>query len=125
MHIEQYKSNSRAYLRLVSGKRMKDSLGRPIIGKRIVLSLGALAKHDDGRPDYLKRLRESFAEGRPLIKELEPYVDQAPVRKWTVTYERGDAMFAWMMRGSFAAPLLCSCAGELKFALARIGPYLI
>ena len=91
MHIEQYKSNSRAYLRLVSGKRMRDSLGRPIIGKRIVLSLGALAKHDDGRPDYLKRLRESFAEGRPLIKELEPYVDQAPVRKWTVTYERGDA----------------------------------
>ena len=63
MHIEQYKSNSRAYLRLVSGKRMKDSLGRPIIGKRIVLSLGALAKHDDGKPDYLRRLRESFAEG--------------------------------------------------------------
>ena len=91
MHIEQYKSNSRAYLRLVSGKRMKDSLGRPIIGKRIVLSLGALAKHDDGRPDYLKRLRESFSEGRPLIKELEPYVDQAPVRRWTVTFERGDA----------------------------------
>ena len=91
MHIEQYKSNSRAYLRLVSGKRMKDSLGRPIIGKRVVLSLGALAKHDDGKPDFLKRLRESFAEGRPLIKELEPYVDQAPVRKWTVTFERGDA----------------------------------
>ena len=91
MHIEQYKSNSRAYLRLVSGKRMKDSLGRPIIGKRIVLSLGALAKHDDGKPDYLRRLRESFAEGRPLIKELEPYVGQAPVRRWTVTFERGDA----------------------------------
>ena len=90
MHIEQYRSNSRVYLRLVSGKRMKDSLGRPIIGKRIVLSLGALAKHDDGKPDYLRRLRESFAEGRPLIKELEPYVDQAPVRKWTVTFERGD-----------------------------------
>ena len=90
MHIEQYRSNSRAYLRLVSGKRMKDSLGRPIIGKRIVLSLGALAKHDDGKPDYLRRLRESFAEGRPLIKELEPYVDQAPVRRWTITFERGD-----------------------------------
>ena len=91
MHIEQYKSNSRAYLRLVSGKRMKDSHGRPVIGKRIVLSLGALAKHDDGKPDYLRRLRESFSEGRPLIKELEPYVGQAPVRKWTVTFERGDA----------------------------------
>ena len=91
MHVEQYWSNSRAYLRLVSGKRMKDSQGRAIIGKRVVLSLGALAKHDDGKPDYLKRLRESFSEGKPLIKELEPYVDQAPVRKWTVTFERGDA----------------------------------
>ena len=91
MHVEQYWSNSRAYLRLVSGKRMKDSQGRAIIGKRVVLSLGALAKHDDGKPDYLKRLRESFSEGNPLIKELEPYVDQAPVRKWTVTFERGDA----------------------------------
>ena len=91
MHVEQYWSNSRAYLRLVSGKRMKDSQGRAIIGKRVVLSLGALAKHDDGKPDSLKRLRESFSEGKPLIKELEPYVDQAPVRKWTVTFERGDA----------------------------------
>ena len=91
MHIEQYRSNSRAYLRLVSGKRMKDGKGRPTVGKRIVLSLGALARHDDGKPDYLKRLRESFAEGKPLIKALEPYVDRAPVRKWTVTFERGDA----------------------------------
>ena len=70
---------------------MKSSNGRLMIGKKTIVSLGALAKHDDGRPDYLRRLRESFAEGRPLIKELEPYVDQAPVRKWTVTFERGDA----------------------------------
>ena len=91
MHIEQYKSNSRYYLRLVSGKRMKDSQGRPIIGKHVVLSLGALAKHDDGKPDYLMRLRESFSDGKPLIKELEPYVGQAPVRRWTVTFDRGDA----------------------------------
>ena len=91
MHIEQYRSNSRCYLRLVSGKRMKDSQGRPIIGKHVVLSLGALAKHDDGKPDYLRRLRESFSDGKPLIKELEPYVGQAPVRRWTVTFNRGDA----------------------------------
>ena len=91
MHIEQYKSNSRYYLRLVSGKRMKDPQGRQIIGKHVVLSLGALAKHDDGKPDYLRRLRESFSDGKPLIKELEPYVGQAPVRRWTVTFDRGDA----------------------------------
>lgn len=91
LHIEKQKSGNNEYLRLVSLKRMKSSNGKLMIGKKTIVSLGALAKHDDGRPDYLKRLRESFAEGRPLIKELEPYVDQAPVRKWTVTYERGDA----------------------------------
>ena len=91
LHIEKQKSGNNEYLRLVSLKRMKSSNGKLMIGKKTILSLGALAKHDDGRPDYLKRLRESFAEGRPLIKELEPYVDQAPVRKWTVTFERDDA----------------------------------
>ncbi|MBO4708772.1 MAG: IS1634 family transposase, partial [Kiritimatiellae bacterium] len=91
LHIEKQKSGNNEYLRLVSLKRMKSSNGKLMIGKKTILSLGALAKHDDGRPDYLKRLRESFAEGRPLIKELEPYVGQAPVRKWTVTFERGDA----------------------------------
>ena len=91
LHIEKQKSGNNEYLRLVSLKRMKSSNGKLMIGKKTILSLGALAKHDDGRPDYLKRLRESFSEGRPLIKELEPYVDQAPVRRWTVTFERGDA----------------------------------
>ena len=91
LHIEKQKSGNNEYIRLVSLKRMKSSNGRLMIGKKTIVSLGALAKHDDGRPDYLRRLRESFSEGRPLIKELEPYVDQAPVRKWTVTFERGDA----------------------------------
>ena len=91
LHIEKQKSGNNEYIRLVSLKRMKSSNGKLMIGKRVILSLGALAKYDDGRPDYLRRLRESFSEGRPLIKELEPYVDQAPVRKWTVTFDRGDA----------------------------------
>jgi len=91
LHIEKQKSGNNEYIRLVSLKRMKSSNGRLMIGKKTIVSLGALAKHDDGKPDFLKRLRESFSEGRPLIKELEPYVDQAPVRKWTVTFERGDA----------------------------------
>ena len=91
MHIEQYKSNSRAYLRLVSGKRMKDRRGRPIIGKRVVLSLGPLSKHDDGKPDYLERLRASFRAGKPLIKDLEPFVGEAPKERILVPFEPGDA----------------------------------
>ena len=91
MHIEQYRSNSRTYLRLVTGKRMKDSQGRPIIGKQVVLSIGALSKYDDGKPDYLARLRESFRRGKPLIAALEQYVGYAPKDKVTIAFERGDA----------------------------------
>ena len=91
LHIEKLKSGNNEYIRLVSLKRMKSSNGKLMIGKRTIVSLGALAKHDDGKPDYLRRLRESFSDGKPLIKELEPYVGQAPVRRWTVTFDRGDA----------------------------------
>ena len=90
LHIEKLKSGNNEYIRLVSLKRMKSSNGKLMIGKKTIVSLGAIAKHDDGKPDYLKRLRESFSDGKPLIKELEPYVGQAPVRRWTVTFDRGD-----------------------------------
>jgi len=38
---------------------------------RFIKNLGPLSRFDDGRPDYLQRLRESFREGKPLIRELE------------------------------------------------------
>ena len=91
LHIEKLKSGNNEYIRLVSLKRMKSSNGKLMIGKKTILSLGALAKYEDGKPDYLKRLRESFSDGKPLIKELEPYISQAPVRRWTVTFDRGDS----------------------------------
>ena len=91
LHIEKQKNGNKEYLRLVSMKRTKSSNGRLMIGKKTIISLGPLSKHDDGKPDYLKRLRESFSDGHPLIKELEPYTDMAPVRKWSVIFERGDA----------------------------------
>ena len=91
MHIEKYKANGREYLRLVAGKRMKDRNGRAIIGKRVVASLGPLSKHDDGKPDYLARLRASFSAGTPLIKDLGPYVGESPKATVRVVFEEGDA----------------------------------
>ena len=49
-----------------------------------------MSRHDDGKPDYLRRLRESYRAGRPLIRELEPYVDGAAKGKVTVTFSAGD-----------------------------------
>ena len=90
MHIEKYRSNGIDYLRLVEGKRMRNKDGIPIVGKRVVASLGAYARHDDGRPDYLARLRQSFRNGRPLIDALKPYVGDAPKEEWVVRFKAGD-----------------------------------
>ena len=91
MHIEKFTVCRRPYLRLVESERRLSRNGRPISGKRLVLGLGPLSRHDDGRPDYLGRLRQSFREGRPLIPELLPYVGGAPKEEWVVKFRAGDA----------------------------------
>ena len=65
MHIEKFTVCQRPYLRLVESKRRLTRNGKPISGKRLVLSLGPLSRHDDGKPCFLERLRASFAAGRP------------------------------------------------------------
>ncbi len=49
MHIEKFTVRQRPYLRLVESKRRLTRNGRPISGKRLVLSLGPLSRHDDGK----------------------------------------------------------------------------
>ena len=90
MHIEKFTVCQRPYLRLVESKRRLTRNGKPISGKRLVLSLGPLSRHDDGKPRFLERLRESFAAGKPLIRELEPYVGNAPKAKWRIEFNAGD-----------------------------------
>lgn len=43
--------------------------------KRVIRNLGPLSRFDDGKPDYLSRLRKSFKDGSPLIPELADLVD--------------------------------------------------
>jgi transposase len=38
--------------------------------KRLVRNIGPLSRFDDGKPEYLSRLRRSFKEGSPLIESL-------------------------------------------------------
>ena len=90
MHIELFTVRNRSYLRLVESRRRMSRNGKPISGKRLVLSLGPLAKHDDGKPGYLDRLRQSFREGSPLIEALGPYVGDAPREEWDIKFREGD-----------------------------------
>jgi transposase len=68
----------------VNGRR----IGKPICIK----GLGRLSKFDDGKPDYLKRLRKSFKDGEPLIKELTDFTIEN--KKITLTFDLKNDKYA-------------------------------
>lgn len=91
MYIAVFKNNGKDYLRLMESYRTKTDEGKIAIRKRIICNIGPLSKYDDGKPDYLERLRESFRLGNPLISELEEYSKRKnPLEKYTVRLQEGD-----------------------------------
>ena len=90
MTIEKYESNGIERLRLVRTYRIKNAEGKSVNRKEVIKTLGALSKFDDGEPDFLDRLRKSFAAKNPIIPGLLPYVDYAPKQKITVSFTTGD-----------------------------------
>ena len=91
MHIEQFTVRNRPYLRLVESRRRLSRNGKPISGKILVLGLGPLSRHDDGKPDFLGRLRQSFRDGEPLIAALKPFVGNV-AREWNLRFRAGGAV---------------------------------
>ena len=124
MNIECFKNHNTPYLRLVASLGLKKVNGKTVHRRKNVLNLGPLSRHDDGKPDYLRRLRESFKAGKPLIKALEPYVEGATKSKVTITFEEGDAkclgepkrMAATILDPVFRALGLDELFASIKFA---------
>jgi transposase len=57
--------------------------------KRTLMNLGPLSRFDDGKPDYLKRLRQSFKDGAPLIEKLSGLAADMPKSSCvTVDFDR-------------------------------------
>ena len=67
MRIEVSNNNGYKYLRLVESKYTVNSKGKPTCKKVTIHNIGPLSKFDDGKPDYIKRLKESFKNGNPII----------------------------------------------------------
>jgi len=78
MFIECFKNNGIDYLRLASSRRITNRNGRKVASKHVELNIGPLSKFDDGKPDYIGRLRQSFKDGKPLIDSLLPFVEKNP-----------------------------------------------
>ena len=90
MFVEQCKNNGVPYLRLVQSYRVEDSQGRKVSRKKTILNIGPLSRFDDGKPDFVQRLKDSYKEGKPIIDLLLPYIDEPVAKKHVITFEDGD-----------------------------------
>lgn len=91
MYIEKCTNNGTSYLRLVESYRAPNSKGVKVAKKRLILNIGPLSRFDDGKPNYLDRLKESFKQGSPLISSLLPYCEKKqPLEKYKLEYTEGD-----------------------------------
>ena len=91
MFVEKFSNNGIPYLRLVESQRFTNDKGIRTVRKKSIYNIGPLKKFDDGQPNYVERLKESFKKGNPLIPELLPYCDSKPVReKYSFELSEGD-----------------------------------
>lgn len=91
MYIDIFKNNGTEYIRLRESYRTKTAEGKVAIRKKTICNIGPLSKFDDGQPDYLERLRESFRLGNPLIPELTEYTGKKPpIEKYSIRLQEGD-----------------------------------
>ena len=90
MFVEVFKNNGIPYLRLVNGERVINSKGKQSIRKKVILNIGPLSKYDDGSADYLKRLKDSFKNGNPLIPSLAKYCQGIQLEKYTINLIEND-----------------------------------
>ncbi len=90
MYIDIFKNNGTEYIRLRESYRTTTEDGKVAIRKKTICNIGPLARFDDGEPNYLERLRESFRLGNPIIDELIPYAKDTPIEKYTIRLQEGD-----------------------------------
>jgi hypothetical protein len=80
MFIECVKNNGTDYLRVVEGYAFTEN-GVKKNRRRVVRNIGPLARFNDGKPEYLTRLRQSFKDGNPLIENLADLVNPEDSKK--------------------------------------------
>lgn len=91
MYVECTKNNGTNYLRLVESKRILNSKGIKTATKKVIYNIGPLSRFDDGKPEYLERLKKSFKFGAPLIPELLPFCsEQHPTEDYHITIKEGS-----------------------------------
>ena len=83
MYIDCVVNSGKPYLRVAESYSVKEN-GVRKNRKRTVRNLGPLSKFDDGKPDFLQRLRQSFKDGKPIIDGLDDLIERKPVSRRVV-----------------------------------------
>jgi hypothetical protein len=90
MYIDCVSNNGKPYLRVAESYSVTVDGGRKT-RKRTIRNLGPLSRFDDGKPDFLPRLKQSFLEGHPIIEGLADLLENKPAsRKVVIEFDRDD-----------------------------------
>lgn len=90
MFVECFNNCGIKYLRLVNSVSTKTKAGKISSTKKVIYNIGPLHRFDDGKPDYVKRLKESFKNGCPLIPELQKYCEAKPLEEYNFKLAEND-----------------------------------
>lgn len=75
MFLEIANNNGTKYIRICESVRILDPVtNKTVPKKKTIKNIGSVKKFDDGRPDFIERLKASYAAGNPIIDELKPFV---------------------------------------------------
>lgn len=90
MYIMVVKNGGRDYMRLVESYRpvVNGVLGNKTT--KLIKSLGFVEDLTDGQPNFVKRVKESFKMGCPILPALEEYCTKEQPIKYTYTVMKGS-----------------------------------
>jgi len=95
MYIDCVKNSKKPYLRVAESYSIVEN-GIRKNRKRTIRNIGPFSRFDDGKPDFLKRLKNSFKDGRPIIDGLSDLLEKKPKsRRVIIEFDReseGDCM---------------------------------
>ena len=76
MFLEIANNNGTKYIRVCEAVRVIDPVTKKSLPKKkTIKNIGPASRFDDGKPDFLKRLKASYNAGNPIIDELKPFVN--------------------------------------------------
>ena len=88
MFLEIANNNGTKYIRICESVRITDPVtkkSRP--KKKTIKNIGPVSRFDDGKPDFIERLKASYAAGNPIIDEIIPFVNKnVPQHVYNITF---------------------------------------